>query len=167
MNSPVLTPPPTESSSESASTEIAIHLGFLRHAEFLAAMGLNGPVIIPLLVGQLKAALARESLATEEIVGNGDICDGLLLFSTNRREAALQVIKSQLTAEPSIFDGGSTIAWYDASEGAWRVVKQGLDTDSFESRLTPARSEFRHEISVRNLQICRDALAVLRQSIKQ
>lgn len=150
MNTAPTIPDTTTLAGDAAPVTVALHLGLPR-LPIAEQLGFSSPFIPFLLIGALNAALESELDADGKLGLAGDAYDGLIQFQTTQREAAVRKLLRFIAREEIFVREFFTVAWLCPAEQAWRVVKQGFDPSSFESRLTDERAARRATVTVQRV----------------
>lgn len=160
MNSPISTIPPVAAiADDETSTRVALGIDLAHRpgigpqmeeklALFGAAFhqaGISSYFSIHCIEAGITAALKSKGVLVGSVQAQGDFLDLLIEFRTTNREEAVATLLDFCDA--SLLGGVFAVAWFDSSEGAWRLVRRGIFIDTFEEFTTPARIHVRCEKS--------------------
>ncbi len=120
---------------------ICIAFSAPREHASVSACGLDNSLMFVSGVSLLELLLQKENLAIDGVGGVGDFADGVMRLQTRRRDDALKVIGEW--RERFIVAQLGSVAWYDSSEGAWRLSLQGAWPIGWDEFLTPERDAAR------------------------
>src|SRR5687767_10935850 len=84
---------------------------------YVPLLALDHPVLFLTVSKGLELLLQKARLLVgEDFIGVGLMCDGIILFQTSDREAAVKMVRSYIREMPPAFERFATVAWFDECE---------------------------------------------------